>query len=339
MTLTKKDLEAINNLLQPFKNEIVEKVDKLDETVDKMKKKVDGIENYIKRESDYYEYQCTDALLKELQSIYFSSSDIKVLNLRRVVQENGQELTDLDGAIVVKHRRTSNTKMNDKELSKKLQTLKLSRNSFIGGDVSINDFLFIMECKHKFLKTDIDKKIRQMMMFDKLINIYKNTKMSSKKVSKTLVSYLKENEEEIKVLPIYVKRLYFGCPSITNDLIEYVTTLNDGLMTAEKYKNMTFDMYMKNNDNRKFIMNISGKPVQEYDDVVQLLSREEENQTPHSTTRMFSFTKEFFTSYDPKFTSWCWRRLGLIIENQVQIMEKGETLTIPSPNRDPDDQV
>ena len=317
MPLDQSDIKQIEGLLQPIK--------------DKLQK----IENHIKRNSDIFEYQSTSILYDELEKAYFTTCDVKTLDLRVVYDRDGKFLTDLDGCILVQQR-MPNTKMNVNDFDKRVSNSSKSRN-LIGGmqnasqnkALTPHKFLFVLESKNNVMKHEIDYKIDKMIRFEKLLKYIRRAKtnVNSSRNKKQFQEFLQDNHDELIQLPTCIKRFFFSTPMMPKDVQNYVIHLNNGTMTKDKYEEMTFDLFMKNKDCKIFVNDVLKRRykmsnIVDYQSLVsacievkaQLLQEQDDHHK--ELLKNVNFCLKFCQSYDEIMVKWCVNKLGLIVNNE-----------------------
>ena len=130
---------------------------------------VENIENYIKKESTYYEYKVTNWLLSYLKNIYkeyiyYIPSELEVPRDLITINSNNKKstITDIDGVII-----GTNNKFHDKKISHIKNANLLTPENM---KESYNYNIYIIECKHSIDIKKIKNKIKQILKFKNIIN-------------------------------------------------------------------------------------------------------------------------------------------------------------------------
>lgn len=160
-----KRLDNIDNKLINFENNLAN----FDKSHKILVRAVRNIENYIKNESNYYEYKVTNWLLLYLKNmnkeyIYYIPSELEVPRDLFIdnVNKKRQLVTDIDGIII-----GTNNKYYDKKIThiknENLLTPENKKESYIYN-------IYIIESKHYIDIKKIKAKIKQIIKFRNIIN-------------------------------------------------------------------------------------------------------------------------------------------------------------------------
>lgn len=266
MPLTEEDKNYIETLLQ----------NQLKSLETKFEKQWTTIRNYINTESEIQEQETVDIVFKDLLNKYpISIYTINKFELRKVLNIDGTLLTDLDGCIVIQ-KNEQNTPIPKQELNvlvNSRQKQRANNNSatkskqYTGG--SLEKYLIVIECKHSLKKSDVDKKIRQMMRFEEVID-YIQQKSSHYRSSNPFTKFVSEHKAELDILPSKIHQLYFATQYMTKDTQDYVKRLYQGDMTQEEYETISLNFVFKQKDIRSFIVRMMTTVLNEnYNDNLQ----------------------------------------------------------------------
>jgi hypothetical protein len=264
----------------------------------KIDEKLVSINNYIKNTSDAYEEKSLIILFKYLQyKIYTTVGNIQInkILLKKIYFTTNKDLTDLDGCLLVDK---NFTKPYEKDLKRILNSYNIkpiqgepNLRKKLENNLKITDdnILYVVESKNHIIKTDVDKKIKQMIDFQKIIKDLKENKITlSEGNFKNMVT-----NYNISNYPLNIY-LYLATDNISPLCRIYIEHIYKGTITEEIYKELTYNMIIEYKGFQDFI-----------DDVKKLIAKDEYKN--FNTTKLnFNFKnyasiKEFLNEFGIKF--------------------------------------
>ena len=328
-------LEQIKKL---FQTEIQKELKK---ALEPIKQDLKKLNNYNQRTDEVYEEDVTDVLMADLrQNVYKNPGkfSIKKIFLRNIYDEKSTSpLTDLDGCILVEET-VADRIISLNNANKKLNSLKKERLQ--SGGINSNKYMFIIESKRHFLKTEVDKKIRQMIQFEMIIQKVQNRRYDVSQSSLQFNEFVQSNHDELHQIPDVINKLFFATESMPEDVIQYIKHLSNATMTKEVYESITYKMMMNYkgfHDFRKKLHNIIGyKTLDNYLDIVEMISsvnRFMKTNTSNALKKALNnydtkefikdakFYETFSMEYDPLLYEWAKRKLGIIHKGKVLIID------------------
>jgi hypothetical protein len=216
-----------------------------------------------------------------------------------------------------------------------------------GGETEPTSFMHVVEAKNHFMKTEIDKKIGQMMQWENVIALIQTNTFDRLQCTPQFVNFVNENHHEILKLPSKVAKLYFATDSLKSSVQEYVKAINSEQMTLEMYKESAYSMLMEISTFRKFLTKIKNIPnirfVEPtcYDDAFQLMEEVKTFMTRSNASNtvkrafkmdMKSFKKEanfyidFLKPYDEAMMKWAAGKLQIVYKGALVPMYAANSL-------------
>jgi hypothetical protein len=229
-------------------------------------------------------------------------------------------LTFIDGAILV-----------DQNFTKLSKDYLLNRLKSIGNAVNITDklrkddlklsltkwkdenVLYIVASLNQINKIDVDNKIKQIMEFQKIIKNLKSITSIHEHFNNMV------NTNKMDKFPENI-HIYLNSDNISESCREYILHLNNGTLTKELYKTITYNMLLEYDKFEEFITNIELLKPQFYD-FDSLLDFLTNYTLPNKKLYLADIIhfKTFLIDYENINLEWAKDRIGLIYQNKISV--------------------
>lgn len=317
--ITKEEFGTLKTMVT--KEEFIElfnKVNNLEKSLLECNNRLKNLENYNKNKSDAYEEQTLNILYDYLSKhINVGTEKLEIIYLKMIYDKKDNHITDLDGCILLNK---NFTKLPLQIIEKKLNQTPVNLKSNLQKQKKSyqdDNMLYIVESKNHIIKSDVDMKIKQMITFQCFIKEIKNNKPNLKPKCLEMV-----NTYNIESFPEQLY-LYIASDCISPKCISYITEIYKGMMTAEKYETMTYEMLMQYKGFKDYLKDVPRftqiiPKINNYSTVIELL-----NKIPVVQNDEFNKGTKFFQRFCTPFTSlqttfkWAKNKIGIITQNKV----------------------
>jgi hypothetical protein len=229
------ELKSINTRLTKLEDhvsKIDERVSKLDEYVSIFSNRVYG---YIQKESDIQEKQSTELIRRNL-ALKYNIKNISLHSLRNFYIHGSDKIyTDLDGCIIKRITETWNTNTNH---------IKRAAE---------NSRAYIIEAKHGLTKQLVDGKLLQ---FCKILETFEYIRTHKEEITDTKASQFDNMVISYDLFNFPENILFiFASDDITDDLYNYIVSINEGELLQEKYDDYIIKSFKEDDIIREILDN------------------------------------------------------------------------------------
>ena len=248
-----KFIPMIEKVFEPRFNKIDERLATIETRLTNVETRLTKVENYIKKKADAYEEQSLNALQEHLiKSIDVGKTRLDRIYLKIVYKHNGSHLTDLDGCLLLDK---NFLKLSREQISKRIQNATnnqqkqaLQNNLKKWKDDNI---LYVVESKNHIIKTEVDKKILQMIEFQCIIQKLKKGNVTKKHRSfEDMVSNYGVDKFTDNI------HLYLASDCVSPSTREYISEIYAGTIDEKTYKSLTFRMLEEFGAYKEFITDV-----------------------------------------------------------------------------------
>ena len=201
---------------------------------------IKGIHKYIKLESKFQELQNRNFIVKAYLHNHNQHS-VVILPTTKFFHPSGREITDLDGFLLIR------TYPNDVEQPSQELISRLPQPDFIESlqpnSVELNPIhkqheYIIIESKHSLSKGKVDKKIAQMLEIKDVF--LQSMPIKETPIYKTIISKLRSVIGQTDLN--YPINLIFSSDDISNELVQYIESINNGTI-SDNYDDLTTELF------------------------------------------------------------------------------------------------
>lgn len=346
MNNTSEILKNIANLTNILNSFIENDFRIMKDDIASLKNEVVKLKNHNQHLSDSFEEHATEILKEYLQGDEFSNVGkyvIKTVFLKDVYDINGEKLTDLDGCLLVENIDNTLAKealrhqlINFRGDTHQFQSLRAKFTSWHNESL-----LYVVESKNHFDKTDIDKKIKQMINFQNIIKQIKEPRGVFEEPLSKDINFI--NMVDIYEMTNFTTNiiLYFASNCFSPLCQKYVSLIHSGINELQ-YKEIVFMMLLEYKGWRHFLKDVdnflqnrlivvkTNLKIKSFDEAIMLLEDIKYNNakaqlkllqgTDDTFFNGLSFFKKFLAPFSTLCENFEWAkgRLGIIYNGQVK---------------------
>ena len=200
---------------------------------------IKGIHKYIKLESKFQELQNRNFIVKAYLHNHNQHS-VFILPTTKFFYPTGREITDLDGFLLIRTYPNKIEQPSQELISRLPQTdfmQSLQPNSVELNPNHKHHEYIIIESKHSLSKGKVDKKIAQMLEIKQVLqSVAENGTTNFDMMISQLRSAVGQNNIN------YPINLIFSSDDISNELFQYIESINNGSI-SDKYDILTTNLF------------------------------------------------------------------------------------------------
>jgi hypothetical protein len=200
---------------------------------------IKGIHKYIKLESKFQELRNRNFIVKAYLHNHNQHS-VVILPTTKFFHPSGREITDLDGFLLIRSY-PNDVKQPSQELISRLPQPdfieSLQPNSVELNPSHKQHEYIIIESKHSLSKGKVDKKIAQIL---EIKDVFQSMPIKETPMYKTIISKLQTAAGQSNLN--YPINLIFSSDDISNELVQYIESINDGSI-SDNYDDLTTELF------------------------------------------------------------------------------------------------
>ena len=200
---------------------------------------IKGIHKYIKLESKFQELQNRNFIVKAYLYNHNQHS-VVILPTTKFFHPSGREITDLDGFLLIRTYPNEIKQPSQELISRLPQTdfiESLQPNSVELNPSHKQHEYIIIESKHSLSKGKVDKKIAQML---EIKDVLQSIPIKEGHMYKMIISKLQTAVGQTNLN--YPINLIFSSDDISNELVQYIESINDGTI-SDNYDDLTTELF------------------------------------------------------------------------------------------------
>ena len=241
---SKKEVEEITltslyHMMKEGFSRIETDISILKKDVSILKDDMKGVHKYIKMESKFQELRNRNFIVKAYLHNHNQHS-IVILPTTKFFHPSGREITDLDGFLLIRTYPNEIKQPSQELISRLPQTdfiESLQPNSVELNPSHKHHEYIIIESKHSLSKGKVDKKIAQILEIKQVLqSVAENGNHRFEMMISQLQSTLGQTNLN------YPINLIFSSDDISNELVQYIESINDGTI-SDNYDNLTTELF------------------------------------------------------------------------------------------------
>ena len=200
---------------------------------------IKGIHKYIKLESKFQELQNRNFIVKAYLYNHNQHS-VVILPTTKFFHPSGREITDLDGFLLIRTYPNEIKQPSQELISRLPQTdfiESLQPNSVELNPSHKHHEYIIIESKHSLNKGKVDKKIAQIL---EIKDVLQSIPIKEGHMYKMIISKLQTVVGQTDLN--YPINLIFSSDDISNELVQYIESINDGTI-SDNYDDLTTELF------------------------------------------------------------------------------------------------
>ena len=241
---SKKEVEEITltslyHMMKEGFSRIETDISILKKDVSILKDDMKGVHKYIKMESKFQELRNRNFIVKAYLHNHNQHS-VVILPTTKFFHPSGREITDLDGFLLIRTYPNEIKQPSQELISRLPQTdfiESLQPNSVELNPSHKHHEYIIIESKHSLSKGKVDKKIAQILEIKQVLqSVAENGNHRFEMMISQLQSTLGQTNLN------YPINLIFSSDDISNELVQYIESINDGTI-SDNYDNLTTELF------------------------------------------------------------------------------------------------
>ena len=212
---------------------------RIEKDISILKDDMKGVHKYIKLESKFQEVRNRNFIVKAYLHNHNQHSVI-VLSTTMFINPFGKEITDLDGFLLIRTY-PNDVKQPSQDLISRLPQANFieslrPNSAHLNPNHKQHEYI-IIESKHSLNKGKVDKKISQMLQIKQVLqSVAENGTSKFDMMISQLRSVIGQTDIN------YPINLIFSSDDISNELVQYVESINNGSI-SDNYDNLTTDLF------------------------------------------------------------------------------------------------
>jgi hypothetical protein len=249
----KDRIEIFADVYDTYFSIIDDKINTIYKKLETHNEHMNTMQKYTKLESDFQETQNT-TFISKLYLQHYPFHRVDTIHVTKCFLPNGKEITDFDGLLLARNdpppiRFNNHTQRNIKNrwnmmhthhstssraLNQLLQSVPSRKNANIKFHSKHQTLHYlVIESKHALSKGKVDKKMKQIAQIHDVLRNASTVSSNVEKYKTMIHQWLSDTHLPIDQLDHPI-RLILSSDDISDSLIEYITTIHDGI-TEEAY--------------------------------------------------------------------------------------------------------
>ena len=232
-------LTSLYHMMKQGFNRIENRITVIEKDISILKDDMKGVHKYIKLESKFQELRNRNFIVKACLHNHNQHS-VVILPTKKFFHPSGWEITDLDGFLLIRTYPNEIKQPSQELISRLPQTdfiESLQPNSVELNPSHKHHEYIIIESKHSLNKGKVDKKIAQIL---EIKDVLQSMPIKETPIYKTIISKLRSIIGQTNLN--YPINLIFSSDDISNELVQYIESINNGTI-SDNYDDLTTELF------------------------------------------------------------------------------------------------